>query len=161
MNKVEQDIIEKGVSFEHMPTAWLEMMREQMMEHARQGRVSRALEYARGILLASPEDAGSWLTLAMLYREMGQIGMSAKCLKQAEARDPNHRGVRLEQGEIWVAMGEPKKGLDMIRDVFLEGYDSSKKLDDQDMLTLRAGAILECVQRALEELEKGEHLSPQ
>lgn len=153
MNKVEKDIIEKGVSLEHMPAPWLKMMREQMMEHARQGRISRALEYARGVLLASPEDPESWLTLAMLYREMGQIGMSSRCLEQARAKDPSHRGVRLEQGEIWVALGEPRKGLDMIRDVFLEGYDSSKKVDDQDMVTLRAGAILECLQRALEEVD--------
>ena len=154
MNKIEQDIIDKGVSLEHMPAPWLKVLREQMMEHARQGRTSRALEYARGMLLASPEDSESWLRLAMLYRELGQLGMSARCLAQAEAKEPTHRGVRLEQGEIWVAMGEPGRGLEMIRDVFLEGYDSSKKLDDQDMLTLRAGAILECVQRVVDEMAR-------
>lgn len=150
--QVIQDLIEGRASLEHMPAPFIVELRAQMMEHARQGRVDRALEYAQALLLASPESAESWLLVARMYRRLDQPGMSARCVEQAFVCDSSDRAVRLERGELWVALGRPKQGFDEIVSVFLEGFRADLSPQAQDLTTLRAGAIIESVERVLNEV---------
>ena len=154
VNAIEEELMEHESILSHVPSSWVESLHTQMMEHAKAGRVSMALDYARGVLMVNPDDARSWLSVGMLHRELGQLGVSAKCLAQASAKDPDSRAVKLERGELLVLMGDARQGLELIRDVFLEGYQEALPVDEQDMITLRAGGLLESVQRVVDALEE-------
>ncbi len=147
---IMKEIFEGRVHLKHMPAPFLVELRAHMLEHARQGRVDRALEYAQALLLSSPESVESWLLVAGMYRHLGMSAQSLRCIEQAHTHDPKDRAVRLSRGELWIELGRPKQGLDEIKTVFLEGWRPELEPQEQDDVTLRAGALLETLQRAIE-----------
>lgn len=156
--QIIQDVIDGKARLTHMPAPFVTELRAQMLEHARQGRPGRALEYAQALLLASPESAHSWLLVGGMYRELGQLSMSLRCVEQAHVCDSMERTVRLSRGELWAELGRPREGLAEIKAVFLEGYRAELAPEDQDIVTLRAGAILEAVERLIQEMSPAPHV---
>ena len=152
--QIIDDIAEGRADLRAMPSAIQDKLLEQLIEHAKHDRLDRALEFALALLTAAPDDPKAWVRVAGIYQKLGQIGLSARCIEQALRRDEQDRAARLLRGELLIALGQPKEGLLQIEEVFQQGHKEGLPPEEQDDLTLHAGALLEGAVRFVNEYER-------
>lgn len=156
MTTVLNDLLEGRARLGHMPQKIRAQLHAQMMEHAHNGRLDRAAECAEALVMGAPDAADSWLTLGLLYQEMKRWNPSLKCLKRALELEPHHRGAGLALGEVMIQTGRQLEGVALVEQVFESGHDPKLPPAEQDLITLRAGALLESIVKVMRATRQGQ-----
>lgn len=112
-------------------------------------KLTRARGYLEQLIVMRPENAKYWALLGVIWRRQKQRGAALKCLKRAAELDPEDFNTLVNLAETLVEVGQVPAGVELLRAVFDEGFDSSKPPEEQDEMTIRSGAMLEFIQKSL------------
>lgn len=136
----------------HAPDPIVTYLLTRATEYESMERYDHALQAVEVLLEMRPDAPSLWTYFGALSRKAGRRLDALRALQRAIELDPNDRGTQLELGETLCQSGKPKEGVDLIRAVFDAGYDPSKPQNEQDLHTIRAGALLEAIQIATRQL---------
>lgn len=145
----------------HAPDALVARLEEDAARHDEQGAFGRASEALEVLVEMRPERPELWVMLGHALRRQRRTGPALLALRRAIELAPEDRDAMLQLGELLCEAGRPVEGLELVRAVFDMGRDPGAPPDEQDLYTIRAGAIIEGVQRGLAFLERahrGGHL---
>lgn len=134
---------------QHAPDPIVAQLIIQAQENLKQERPDRAVEVARVLVQMRPNNATIWALLGHAYRRQKRQGLALQALNRAIQLDPKDRLIMVELGEALCLAGKPIEGLELIRTAFELGHDKRKPPSAQDLITIRAGAVLEGVQRGV------------
>jgi predicted Zn-dependent protease len=135
----------------HTPDAIVAQLEACAVEFYGKKKLARARSYLEQLVLMRPDDAKFWALLGVVCRRQNRRGAALKCLKRAAELDPEDFNILVNLGETLIEVGKVPAGVDLLRAVFDEGYDSSKPPEEQDEFTIRSGATLEFIQKSLRE----------
>jgi len=134
---------------EHAPDALVAQLVLQAQEHLKHKRFDRAAPIAQVLVHMRPDAAPMWTLLGHVYRRERRFGPALKALTHATSLDPGDRSAMVELGEVLCLVGRPLEGLELVCAVFEMGRDRALPPSAQDPLTIRAGALLEGVQKGV------------
>ena len=141
---------ERSGALDQMPEALVRVLEEELREHHERARHSHAAELLEVLVQARPGCAHYWALLGHTRRKLGQRGQALQALRQAVECDPEDRDGLVELGELLCQLGRPVEGVELLELVYRMSHDPTLPLSKQDRYTLRAGAVLEAFQMALE-----------
>ena len=144
----------RDASLSHTPDALVHQFTMQLMEHIERRDFSRGAEIAELLVEMRPESADLWYLLGMCNDRIDRALPALSATKRAVEIDSTHRPAALQLGEMLCKTGKILEGLKLVRAVFDQGRDPKLSPDEQDLVTLRAGAIIEGVQKVMGGLEE-------
>ena len=142
------------------PDAIVKATADAFIEHFGGKNMKRAEEAARVLVEMRPGEAAYWAALALSLRELGRKVPALDAIRRSVELDASDREHLLLMAELLVETGKPIEGIELVQAVFDEGHDPTLSPAEQDHVTIRAGAILEGVQKGLEALEELRRSSP-
>jgi tetratricopeptide (TPR) repeat protein len=102
-------------------------------------RFGEAVETLRPVIYANPESALLWNTLATVLSEQGEMEQALTFFDEALRLDPDFAKARYNRGNVRLALGDPRGGLEdceaAMPDVVLESELSMMRLARSTMLT--------------------------
>lgn len=134
---------------EHAPDALVAQLVLQAQDHLEHKRFDRAAPIAQVLVHMRPDAAPMWTLLGHVYRRERRFGPALKALTHATKLDSSDRSAMVELGEVLCLVGRPVEGLELVRAVFEMGREQGQPPAAQDPLTIRAGALLEGVQKGI------------
>ena len=144
----------RDASLSHTPDALVHQFTKQLTEHIERKDFSRGAEIAELLVEMRPESADLWYLLGMCNDRLNRAIPARSATKRAVELDATHRPAALQLGEMLCKTGKLLEGLKLERAVFAQGRNPALPPAEQDLVTLRAGAIIEGVQKVMGELEK-------
>ncbi len=150
----EESTIDTSGRLSHTPDAIVGQLLATARGHIERKRFDRAHEVTLLLTQMRPDSDAMWVLRGTMARELKRIGEALESLTRAVQLAPDSRVAQLELGELLCLVGRPIEGLNLVRIAFEAGHDRSLPPAKQDPLTIRAGMILEGVQRGVEEIQK-------
>ncbi len=136
-------------ALEMTPDIIVKQLEASAMEYYRLEKFDRARDYLEQLVMMRPHEASYWTLLGVIYRRRKRRGSALQCFKRAAEIDPEDLNTLVNFGETLLEVGKVPAGVDLLRAVFDKGYDPSKPPEEQDEFTIRAGAMLEFVQKSI------------
>lgn len=116
-------------------------------------RAERARRLAGLLVHMRPDSPDAWALFGKLLARANEHADALAALERAASISPERRDVMLEFGKALFRAGMPLQGLELIREVFLTGWDQRRAAHAQDPTTLEAGAIIESIQKMAAAIE--------
>lgn len=136
-------------ALEMTPDIIVDQLEATALEYYQAGRLDRARDYLDKLVMMRPKRANYWALLGVVFRRQNRRAAALTALKKAAEIDGEDRNVLVNLGETLLEVGKVEAGTELLRAVFEEGYEPQKAPAEQDEFTIRAGADLEFVQRAI------------
>lgn len=140
-------------ALEMTPDIIVDQLEATAIEYYQAGRLGRAREYLDKLVMMRPERANYWALLGVVFRRQDRRAAALGALKKAAEIDGGDRNVLVNLGETLIEVGKVEAGVELLRALFEEGYEPQKAPAEQDEFTIRAGATLEFVQKAIRSFE--------
>lgn len=141
----------------HTPDALVAEVQHAICALVDSDRAQRARRLAGLLVHMRPESADAWALFGKLLALTNEHADALTALERAASIAPDRRDVMLEFGKALFRAGMPLQGLELIREVFLTGWERERSAHSQDPTTLEAGAIIESIQKMAEAIEAGSH----
>ena len=132
------------------------------IEHFENKNMERAQQAAQVLVEMRPTQPVFWASLAAAQRALGRKVPSLDAIRKSVELDPTDREHVLVMGELLIEVGKPLEGVELVQAVFDEGHVAGVEPAKQDPVTIRAGAILEGIQKGLAAVRESreERLAP-
>lgn len=122
---------------------------------ARSGPLRSDEAYNRNEIRRRPERPGAWISLAAEYGSRGDLEQALRMIREAEARAPRERGVQLNLGNVYEAMGRADSAEAAYRREILYNPASAEGRVSLADMRLRAGDEAEAARLYKEVLAQG------
>ncbi|TXD36478.1 tetratricopeptide repeat protein [Lujinxingia vulgaris] len=153
MSEQQKSKSETEQAWEAAPDLVAAQTQELARRFYKKGELGRAEEVLGKLIKMRPAMSWAHALLGVVYRRQGRLLKALESLQRAAEIDNTDRNTLVNLGECLVLAGKVPEGVDVLRAVFEMGYDPEKAPEEHDMLTRRAGAQLEVIQRAARKVE--------
>ena len=142
----------EGEGWQAVP-GWLVLTLEaQAEEHYGAGRLDRAMTAYRRLIEMRPSASQYWAMLGIIHRRQGEVVAGLEALQRSVELDANNRNGLVNLGEMLIGAGKVEEGVELLKVVFEMGYREDVSVEEQDMMTRRAGAQLAMMERLAREV---------
>ncbi len=142
------------------PDALVKASVDAFIEHFENKNMERAQRAAQVLVEMRPEQPSFWASLAIAQRALGRKVPALDAIRKSVELDPSDREHLLVMGELLIEVGKPFEGVELVQAVFDEGHVSDREPAKQDPVTIRAGAILEGIQKGIQALHEQQEQRP-
>ena len=137
--------------------AWVVMtIQAQAEDHYGAGRLERAGESYERLVEMRPKASQYWAMLGVVARRQGRWVAGLKALQRAVELAPQNRNAMVNLGELLICAGKLEEGVEVLNAVFEMGLEPGLSVEEQDMITRRAGAQLAMMERLARGVLQGE-----
>lgn len=113
-----------------------------------QGRRWKHAEIATDLLIDMADDvADYWALHGIVKRELKKHDESLASLERARELAPDDGNVMINYAEALILTGDLRQGIEVLAEVFNEGYEAELSPEAQDEVTRRAGFNLAALKR--------------
>ncbi len=95
----------------------------------------------------APEVSEYWTLRGIVKRELEKHEESLASLSRAHELDPEDRNTRVNLAEVLVMNGKIQQGIELLAEIFNEGYNAELSPAAQDAVTRRAGFNIAALRR--------------
>lgn len=151
-----QEKTDRQKAWEATPNMVVMTIADRAMAFYSEGRLDRAQDLLQKLVKMRPESSSYWALLGVIHRRKNRIVTALQCLQKAAELDPSNQSALVNLGESLIMVGKLEEGVEVLGAVFNMSVDSDKPVEEQDMMTKRAGAQLAIIEKVCEAAQAGE-----
>lgn len=146
--------------YQHAPEPVADTIEAELWRFYEAEEYERSLEACDILLEMRPKSARFWALKGHLHRELMQYGDALRSGQKAVELDESDPDALLEMGLTFLEVGKTVEGVELIRVVFEQNRDKSKPPEEQSLHVIKAGAILEGIQKGIEHIREEQAKQP-